>query len=88
MTECDSLSCGSVFSTTAEDHNMANHHIAEQDSGDCITMQEAPKANKSSGSGHGCLLNRQHPDHDQLNANDGQYGVGIAQEARVEGISP
>ena len=68
---------------------MTNHHIIEQDSGDCIIMQEAPKdhlSNKSSGPGHGCLLYRQHPDHDQPIANDGQYEDGIAQEARVEGI--
>ena len=54
-------------------------------------MQEVPKAhlsNKSSGPGHGGLLNRQHPDHDQPIANDGQYGNGIAQEARVERIIP
>ena len=54
-------------------------------------MQEAPKAhlsNKSSGPGHGCLLNRQHPDHDLPIANDGQYGDGTAQKARVERKSP
>ena len=84
--DCDGLACGSVISTTAQDHNMTNHHISDQDSGDCITMQEAPKAhhpNKSSRTGHGCLLNRQHLDHDQPIANDGQYEDGIAQEARV-----
>ena len=76
MTECDSLSCGSVFSTTAEDHNMANHHIAEQDSGDSITMQEELKAhhpNKSSGLGHGCPPNGQHPSENETIANDCQY---------------
>ena len=70
---------------------MTNHHITEQDPGYYITMQEAPKAhlsNKSSEPGHVCLFNRQQPDHDQPIANDGQYGDGIAQEARVEGINP
>ena len=42
--KCDGLSCGSVISTTAQDHDMTNHHIAEQDSVDCIKMQETPKA--------------------------------------------
>ena len=87
--ECNGLTCGSVVSKTAQDHDIINHHIAEQDSGDWITMEEAPKAqlsNKSSGTGHGCPLSGQHPDHDQPIANDGQYGVEIAQEARVEGI--
>ena len=69
--ECDGITCGSVVSTTAQDHNLTNHH---QDPGDCITMQEAPKthlSNKPSGPGHGCRLNRQHPEHDRLIANDG-----------------
>ena len=74
-----------------QDHNMTNHHIAEQESDDCIKMQEAPKAhlsNKSSRPGHGCPLSGQHPDHDQPIANDGQDGIEIVQEARVEGLSP
>ena len=28
--ECDGLTCGSVVSTTSQDHNMTNHHNAEQ----------------------------------------------------------
>ena len=86
--KCTGLMCGSVVST---DHKMNNHHIAKQDSGDCITMQEPPKdhlSNKLIGTAHGCLLNIQHPDHDQPIANDGQYRDGIAQEDRVKGISP
>ena len=54
-------------------------------------MQEAPKAHlseKSIGLGHICLLNRQHPDHDQPISNDDRYKDGISQEARMEGISP
>ena len=89
--ECDGLTCGFVVTTTAHDHNMTDHHTVEQDSGVCVDTQVAPKAhhpNKSSGPEHGCLLNRQHPDHDQPIVNDGQYGDGIAQEARVERLSP
>ena len=89
--ECNGPTCGLVVSTTAHDHNVTDHHTVEQDSGDCVETQVAPKAQhpyKSSGPGHGCLLNRQHPDHDLPIANDGQYGDEIAQEAIVEGISP
>ena len=89
--ECGGLTCVSVVITTPQDHNMTNHQILEQVPGDCITVQEAPKthlSNKSSGPGHDCLLNRQHPDHYELIANDGQYEDRIAQEARVERISP
>ena len=87
--ECDGLKCGSVDSTTSQDCNVTNHQIVEQIPVDCIAMQEAPEAhlsNKSSGPGHGCLLNRQHPDKNQSIANNCQYGEEIAQEARVEGI--
>ena len=89
--ECDGLTCGSVVSTPAQDHNMTNHHIAEHVPGDCITTQEAPKAhhsNISSGLGHGCLLSGQHPDHDQPIANNGRYEYRVAQDARAEGIGP
>ena len=56
-----------------------------------MTTKEVPKAhhsNKSSGPGHGFPLSEQHPDNNEQIANDCQYGDEIAQEARVEGISP
>ena len=68
---------GLVASTTAQDRNMTNHHVAEKVSGDCTMKQEALKAhhsNKSSGPEHGYPLSGQHPDYDQPIANNGQYG--------------
>ena len=84
--KCYGLMSGSVVSTTAQNHNMTNHHIVEQDSADCIIMQEALKAHlsdKSSGPRHGCPLRRQHPDHDQPITNDCRYKNEAAEEARV-----
>ena len=75
--ECDGLACGSVVGTTAQDRNITNHHIVEQVPGDCITMQETPKAhhsNKLIGPGHGYILSGQLRDDNQLIINDGQYG--------------
>ena len=62
--ECDGLACGSVVSTTADSHGVADRHTMKPDSGDCIEMQVALKAhhpNKSNGLGHGCPPNGQHP---------------------------
>ena len=41
--ECDGLTCGSVVSTTAHGHSVADRHTMRPDSGDCIEMQVAPK---------------------------------------------
>ena len=89
--EYDGLTCGSAVSTTAQDRNMTNHHIAEQVPGDCTTTQEAAKAhhsNTSSGPGHNSPPCGQLLDPDQLIANDCKYGSEIAKKARVEGIRP
>ena len=62
--ECDGVVCGSVVSTTAHGHGVADRHSMKPDSGDCIEMQNAPKAhhpNKSSGLWRGCSPNGQHP---------------------------
>ena len=34
--ECDGLTCGSVVSTTAHDHNLTDRYTVEQGSGDCV----------------------------------------------------
>uniref|UniRef100_M4BDI6 Uncharacterized protein n=1 Tax=Hyaloperonospora arabidopsidis (strain Emoy2) TaxID=559515 RepID=M4BDI6_HYAAE len=37
--ECDGLACGSVVSTTAHGHGVADRHTMKSDSGDCIEMR-------------------------------------------------
>ena len=66
------------------------HHTLEQYRGDCIETQEAPKvhqSNKSSGPGHVCPLNGQHPRNNQLIANDWQYeDFRLIRESNVENL--
>ena len=55
--ECDSLTCGTVVSTTAQDHSVTTNYTVEEAFGGCADAQAAPKvyhSNKSSGSGHEC----------------------------------
>ena len=62
--ECDGLTCGTVVSTTAQEHSVATNHTAEQAAGGCAQAQAAPKvhhSNKSSGLGHRCSKRGQHP---------------------------
>ena len=50
--ECDGLTCGTVVSTTAQDHSVIMNHIVESAAGGCANSQAAPKvhhSNKSSG---------------------------------------
>ena len=86
--ECDGLACGSVVSTTAHGHGVADLHTMKSDSGDCIEMQIAPKAhhpNKSSGLGHGGPPNGQHPSDNEPIANDRQYNyLSAIGESHVE----
>ena len=89
--KCDGCTCGSVVSTTAHGHGVADRHTMKPDSGDCIEMQVVLKThhpNKSRELGHDCPISGQHPDNNQSIANNCQYGDEIAQEASVEGISP
>ena len=89
--ECDGLTCGAVVSTTAHGHGVADCHTMKSDSGDCIEMQVAPKAhhpNKSSGLGHGCPPNRQHPSKNEPIANDWQYDdLSAIGESHVEDLA-
>ena len=74
--ECNDLTCGSIVSTTARGHDVADRHTMEPDSGGCIEMQVAPKAhypNKSNGLGHGYPPNGQHPSETEPIANGWQY---------------
>ena len=74
--DCDGLARGPVVSTTVHGHGVADSHNMKSDSGDCIEMQDVPKAhhpNKSSGLGHGCPPNGQHPSENESIANDWQY---------------
>ena len=63
----------------------------EPDSGDCIEMQVAPKShhpNKSSGLGHGCPPNGQHPSDNEPIANDRQYDdLSAIGESYVEHVA-
>ena len=62
--ECDSLTSGTVVSTTAQDHSVTTNHTVEEAAGGCADAQEAPKvhhSNKSSGSGHECTPRGRHP---------------------------
>ncbi|MCY0725446.1 hypothetical protein OVW19_27235, partial [Klebsiella pneumoniae] len=45
--ECDGLTCGSVVSTTAQDHSVVDHYTVEQAPGDCTEVQAAPKVHHS-----------------------------------------
>uniref|UniRef100_M4BJM7 Uncharacterized protein n=1 Tax=Hyaloperonospora arabidopsidis (strain Emoy2) TaxID=559515 RepID=M4BJM7_HYAAE len=89
--ECDSLACGSVVSTTVHGHGVADHYAMKSDSGDCIEMQVAPKAhhpNKSSGLGHGCPPNEQHPSEIEPIANYWQYDdLSAIGESYVEDLA-
>ena len=81
----------SVVSTTAHGHDVADRHTMEPDSGDCIEMQVAPKAHhpdKSSGLGHGCPPNGQHPSENEPIANDWQYDdLSAIGESHVEDLA-
>ena len=89
--ECDGLACGSVVSTTAHDHGVADRHTMKPDSGDCIKMQVAPKAhhpNKSSGLGHWCSPNGRHPSDKDPIAGDWQYDdLSAIRESHVEDLA-
>ena len=89
--ECDGLAYGSVVSTTAHGHGVADLHTMKPDSGDCIEMQVAPKAhhpNKSNGLGHGCPPNGQHPSEKEPIANDWQYDdLSAIGESHVEDLA-
>ena len=58
------LTCGTVLSTTAQDHSVVDHSTADQAPVDCTEVQAAPKdhqSNKSGGPGHECMSRGQHP---------------------------
>ena len=88
--EYDGLAFGSVVRTTAHGHHVADRHTMKRYSGDCIEMQVAPKAqhpNKSSGLGHGCPPNVQHPSENEPIANDSQYDdLSAIGESHVEDL--
>ncbi|CAI5745401.1 unnamed protein product [Peronospora destructor] len=75
--ECDGLTCGTVVSTTAQDHSVVDHYTVEQAPGGCTEVQAAPKvhhSNKSSGPGHGCMPSGQHLRRKKPVAPKGQHG--------------
>ena len=75
--ESDGLTCGTVVSTTAQDHSVVSHYTVEQAPGGCTEVQAAPKvhhSNKSSGPGHGCMPSGQHPSKKKPVAIKGQHG--------------
>ena len=80
-----------VVITTAHDHNVTDHHIVEQDSGDCVETQVTPKAhhpNEPSGPEHGVFLNGQHPINTKPIANGSQYDdLRSIGELHVEGLA-
>ena len=62
--ECDGLTCGTVVSTTAQDHSVTTNHTVEEAAGGCADAQAAPKvhhSNKSSGSGYSSTPSGRHP---------------------------
>ena len=62
--ECDGLTCGTVVSTTVQDHSVTTNHTVEGAAGGCADAQAAPKVhhlNKSSGPGHGCTPSGRYP---------------------------
>ena len=85
------VACGSVVSTTAHGHGVADRHTMKPDSGDCIEMRVASKAhypNKSSGLGHGCPPNGQLPSDNEPIANDWQYDdLSEIGESHVEDLA-
>ena len=89
--ECEGLACGSVVSTTAHGHRVADCHTMKSDSRDCIEMQVAPKAhhpNKSSGLGYWCPPNGQHPSDNEPITNDWQYDdLSAIEESHVEDLA-
>ena len=61
--ECDGLTCGTVVSTTAQDHSVITNHNVESAAGGCVNAQAAPKVHhskRSSGLGHECTLSGRH----------------------------
>ena len=57
--ECDGLTCGTVISTTAQDHSVITNHNVESAAGGCVNAQAAPKVHhskKSSELRHECTL--------------------------------
>ena len=88
--ECDGLACGSVVITTAHGHGVADRHTMKLET-DCIEMQVAPKAhhpNKSSGLGHWCPSNGQHPSETEPIANVWQYDdLSTIGESHVENLA-
>ena len=61
--ECDGLTCGTVVSTTAQDHGGISNPTVELAAGGCAKAQAAPKvhhSNKSSGLRHECTPSGQH----------------------------
>ena len=74
--ECDRLTCGTVVSTTAQDHSVTTHHTVEEAAGGCADAQAVSKvhhSNKSSGSGHGCTSSGRHPRKNKPVAHTGQH---------------
>uniref|UniRef100_A0AAV1TUV1 Uncharacterized protein n=1 Tax=Peronospora matthiolae TaxID=2874970 RepID=A0AAV1TUV1_9STRA len=62
--ECDGPTCGTVVSTTAQDHSVEGNYTVEPASGTCVETQAAPKVHhskRSSGLEHGCTPRRVHP---------------------------
>ena len=62
--ECDGLTCGTVVSTTAQDHSVTTNHTVKEAAGGCVDAQAAPKvhhSNKSSGSGYSSTPSGRHP---------------------------
>ena len=73
--ECDGLTCGSVVSTTAQDHSVKTNHTVEEDAGVCADAQAAPKvhhSNKLSGPGHGLPPSGRRPRKNKPVAHPGQ----------------
>ena len=61
--ERDGLTCGTVVSTTAQDHSVITNHNVESAAGGCVNTQAAPKVHhskRSSGLGHECTLSGRH----------------------------
>ena len=45
--ECDGLTCGTVVSTTAQDHSVTINYTVEEAAGGCADAQAAPKVHHS-----------------------------------------
>ena len=50
--ECDGLTCGTVVSTTAQDHSVMTNHTVEEAAGGRADAQAAPEVHHSSGPEH------------------------------------